>query len=169
MRTTTRLAIVVGLLLSASGLLLQAGMPPRDRQAGTAAARAGGSETSAASLRQRMPELMEQAGVQGVQIAVISGGTAAWHASFGLANAETKAPVTDASVFEAASLSKPVFAYAVLTLVDAGLNRPGHAHLEVPAGPVRRGRRRPARRRSRRGTSSATSRDFPTGERAATP
>ncbi len=121
MRTTTRLAIVVGLLLSASGLLLQAGMPPRDRQAGTAAARAGGSETSAASLRQRMPELMEQAGVQGAQIAVIGGGTAAWHASFGLANAETKAPVTDASVFEAASLSKPVFAYAVLTLVDAGL------------------------------------------------
>ena len=48
-------------------------------------------------------------------------GRQAWHGSFGLANAETKAPVTDASVFEAASLSKPVFAYAVLTLVDAGL------------------------------------------------
>ena len=63
---------------------------------------------------------MDQAGVQGVQVAVLGNGKTAWHASFGLANAETKAPVTDASVFEAASLSKPVFAYAVLKLVDAG-------------------------------------------------
>ena len=74
-----------------------------------------------ADLRLNIPGLMEQAGVQGAQIAVLSGGKTAWHASYGLANAETNAPVTDASVFEAASLSKPVFAYAVLTLVDAGL------------------------------------------------
>ena len=74
-----------------------------------------------AELRLRIPGLMEQAGVQGAQIAVLSGGKTAWHASFGVANADTKAPVTDTSVFEAASLSKPVFAYAVLTLVDAGL------------------------------------------------
>jgi CubicO group peptidase (beta-lactamase class C family) len=72
-------------------------------------------------LRQRIPELMAQAGVEGLQIAVLSGGEPGWRGSFGLANAETKAPVTDASVFEGASLSKPVFAHAVLTLVDAGL------------------------------------------------
>jgi len=63
---------------------------------------------------------MEQARVPGLQIAVLSNGRIAWHAPFGLANADTKVPVTDASVFEAASLSKPVFAYAVLKLVDAG-------------------------------------------------
>ena len=63
---------------------------------------------------------MQEAGVQGAQIAVLAGGTISWQASFGLANAETKVPVTDASVFEAASLSKPVFAYAVLMLADAG-------------------------------------------------
>ena len=120
MTTATRLAIVSGLLMSASGLLLNAGTPLRDQQTRAVVAQADDTGTLAARLRQRIPELMEQAAVQGAQIAVINGGTTAWHASFGLANAETKAPVTDASVFEAASLSKPVFAYAVLKLVDAG-------------------------------------------------
>ena len=120
--TAIRSAVAVGVVLAASALSLHAGPAARDQQAPVAvAARAEGSESLASRLRQRIPELMEQAGVQGVQIAVLGGGKAGWHGSFGLANAETKAPVTDASVFEAASLSKPVFAYAVLTLVDAGL------------------------------------------------
>jgi len=118
--TAPRLIIVGGLLMSASGLLLHAGTPAREPQAQTARASAGETEALAARLRERIPDLMEQAGVQGAQIAVLGGGTTAWHASFGLANVETKAPVTDASVFEAASLSKPVFAYVVLTLADAG-------------------------------------------------
>jgi len=122
MNTATRLAIVGGLLLSGPGLSLHAGTTIRRQQAQAAiAARAGAADGLVSRLRQRIPELMEQAGVQGVQIAVLSGGKTGWHGSFGLANAETKTPVTDASVFEAASLSKPVFAYAVLTLVDAGL------------------------------------------------
>ncbi|HEX8246773.1 MAG TPA: serine hydrolase domain-containing protein [Pyrinomonadaceae bacterium] len=41
-----------------------------------------------------------------------------WTKGFGVANAETNEPVTDDSVYEAASLSKVVFAYAVLKLVD---------------------------------------------------
>jgi len=100
---------------------LHAGTPPGGEQGQAPAANAKGTDASAVRLRQRIPELMQQAGVQGVQIAVLRGGQTAWHGSFGLANAETRAPVTDASVFEAASLSKPVFAYAVLTLADAGL------------------------------------------------
>jgi CubicO group peptidase (beta-lactamase class C family) len=119
--TATRLVIVGGLALSASGLALNAGTAVAGRQApAAAAARAEAPGSLASRLRERIPELMEQAGVQGVQLAVLSGGKTGWHASFGLANADTKAPVTDASVFEAASLSKPVIAYAVLTLVDAG-------------------------------------------------
>ena len=104
MHTATRLLGIGVVLFTVSGL---------------APTKAG--EPDQADLRLKVPRLMEQAGVQGVQIAVLSGGKTAWHASYGLANAETNAPVTDASVFEAASLSKPVFAYAVLTLVDAGL------------------------------------------------
>ena len=74
----------------------------------------------AARLGRLLPELMEQAAIPGVQLAIVRDGATAWHGAFGLANASTYAPVTDASVFEAASLSKPVFAYAVLKLVDEG-------------------------------------------------
>jgi CubicO group peptidase (beta-lactamase class C family) len=120
--TALRLAIVSGLLMSASGLALHAGTAASDGQAPAAAAsRAEATGSLAWRLRERIPALMEQAVVPGAQIAVLNGGKTAWQASFGLGNAETKAPVTDGSVFEAASLSTPVFAYAGLTLVDAGL------------------------------------------------
>ncbi len=75
---------------------------------------------------------MEQGVVPGVQMALIRDGAIAWAGAFGVANIGTKVPLTDASVFEAASLSKPVFAYAVLKLVDAGqldLDRPLASYL----------------------------------------
>ena len=122
MNIARRLALVCGLVLSVPVLGLLARTPPGAPQAPASPDGKTGVGTAAASdLRSRIPGLMAQAGVQGVQVAVLNGGNTEWHASFGLANADTKAPVTDTSVFEAASLSKPVFAYAVLTLVDAGL------------------------------------------------
>lgn len=69
----------------------------------------------------RIPELMVAARIPGLSIAMIRDGKVAWHRGFGVANAETRAPVTDDTIFEAASLSKPVFAYAVLKLADRGL------------------------------------------------
>ena len=111
------------LKMFAAALMLAVAVAPAAAQTApppppAAKVEAGGA--AASRLRQRIPELMQQAGVPGVQVAVLAGGTVAWRESFGLANAGTKAPVTDASVFEAASLSKPVFAYAVLLLADAG-------------------------------------------------
>ena len=75
----------------------------------------------------RLPNLMEWAGVPGIQIGVVEQGRLSWKGEFGLKNAETKEPVTAQTIFPAASLSKPVFAYAVLKLYDEGLidlNRP---------------------------------------------
>jgi CubicO group peptidase (beta-lactamase class C family) len=71
-------------------------------------------------LERDIPELMKKAGVPGLSIAVIRGGKTAWLHGFGLKEVKTGQPVTGDTVFEAASLSKPVFAYAVLKLVEAG-------------------------------------------------
>jgi CubicO group peptidase (beta-lactamase class C family) len=73
-----------------------------------------------ARLGKDIPALMEKAGVPGLSIAVIRGGKTVWTASFGLRNQETKKPVADDTLFNVGSLSKPVFAYGVLKLVDAG-------------------------------------------------
>ena len=64
--------------------------------------------------------LLEDGIVPGLSVAVVQKGELVWHRGFGVKNAQTKEPVAANTVFEAASLSKPVFAYAVLKLVDAG-------------------------------------------------
>jgi CubicO group peptidase (beta-lactamase class C family) len=71
-------------------------------------------------LQRVVQDLIKRADVPGLSIALIRDGQVMWHHGFGVANADTGQPVSDSSVFEAASLSKPVFAYAVLKLVDAG-------------------------------------------------
>ena len=71
-------------------------------------------------LEQMIPNLMTHADIPGLSIAVIRDAKVIWTRSFGVTNSETKARVNDNTVFEAASLTKPVFAYAVLKLVDSG-------------------------------------------------
>lgn len=78
-------------------------------------------EEAAERLQRQTPVLMANAKVPGLAIALVTDTGLAWQATFGLANARTREPVGPDTVFEAASLSKPVFAYAVLQLVDAGL------------------------------------------------
>ena len=69
---------------------------------------------------QDLPRQMQALGVPGIGIAVVEAGQLAWSRSFGVTRAEGGAPVDDRTLWEAASLSKPVFAYAVLQLVDRG-------------------------------------------------
>jgi len=86
-----------------------------------------GATDPVAALEDSLPALLERADVPGLQVAFIEAGRIAGTGAFGVADAETGRPVTDRTVFEAASLSKPVFAYAVLRLVDRGdweLDRP---------------------------------------------
>jgi CubicO group peptidase (beta-lactamase class C family) len=79
------------------------------------------SPERAAELALAIPALMDSAGVPGLAIAVVADGGVAWSAGFGTRSADSGGEVDEHTVFEAASLSKPVFAYAVLQLVDSGL------------------------------------------------
>jgi len=74
-----------------------------------------------------IPSLMTKARIPGLQIALIRDGRIAWRQGFGVRDTKTGAAVTDETIFEAASLTKPLFAYYVLKLVDQGvlsLDRP---------------------------------------------
>lgn len=72
-------------------------------------------------LETNIPDLMEKARIPGLQVAVVRDGKVVWQKGFGVKNALTGAPVTDEIMFEAASLTKPFFAYAVMKMVDEGL------------------------------------------------
>src|SRR6185369_17885460 len=72
------------------------------------------------SMEKDIPHLMKAADVPGMSAGLIRSGRLVWVHAFGVVNADTNEPVTNKSVFEAASLSKPVFAFAVLKLVDQG-------------------------------------------------
>jgi CubicO group peptidase (beta-lactamase class C family) len=85
-----------------------------------------------ARLGRDLPALMTAADVPGLSLALLRDGNVAWVRAFGVKDSKSKDPVTNETVFEAASLSKPVFAYAVLKLVDAGqldLDRPLNQYL----------------------------------------
>src|SRR5262245_17637393 len=85
-----------------------------------------------ARLEKIIPLLMKEGTVPGLSIALAQNGELTWHRGFGVKNVKTNEPVDDDTVFEAASLSKPVFAFAVLKLVDAGkfdLDKPLNQYL----------------------------------------
>ncbi len=77
-------------------------------------------EATVEQLERDIPDLMKKDGVPGLSIAVIRGGKTAWLHGFGVKEVTTGEAVTGETVFEAASLSKPVFAYGVLKLVEQG-------------------------------------------------
>jgi len=72
----------------------------------------------AQKLGETIPPLLRKALVPGISIAIIEDGRLAWQGCFGSKNADTGEPVKEDTVFEAASMSKPVFAYGLMKLVD---------------------------------------------------
>jgi CubicO group peptidase (beta-lactamase class C family) len=59
--------------------------------------------------------------VPGLSIAVVDDGIVAWQSGFGVTAHGSSASVTADTIFEAASLSKPVTAHVALQMADAGL------------------------------------------------
>ena len=73
--------------------------------------------------------------IPGVAVAIVRDGQLAYHRTFGVTNNVTRAPVTDDTLFEAASITKPVFAFAVMRLAEQGildLDKPLFEYLPFP-------------------------------------
>ena len=118
--------------MAAAGLLLGPGAR-RVAALAPAGSRAASWVPSEALLKD-LPRLLELAMVPGIAVAVLEGGRT-WQRGFGLACREPERPVGSATLFEGASLGKPVFAAVVLRLRDAGvldLDRPLHDYLRLP-------------------------------------
>ncbi|WP_051890134.1 serine hydrolase [Chryseobacterium vrystaatense] len=67
---------------------------------------------------------MKHYNVPGVSIAVIKNSKVIWSKTYGFADVESKTPVNAQTLFQAASMSKPVSSYAALTEVEAGKINP---------------------------------------------
>lgn len=77
--------------------------------------------TALEELKKQISDLMPQHAVPGVSAVVIRDATIVWQWSVGIADGVSKTPVTPDTMFSAGSMSKPVFAYAVMQLCDTGV------------------------------------------------
>jgi CubicO group peptidase (beta-lactamase class C family) len=86
-----------------------------------------GMDQELAGLLDQIPSLLRRARVPGLSLAVIRGGEIQWSGGFGIRDSEAGDSVDASTLFEAASLSKALCAYAALRMLDRGaleLDRP---------------------------------------------
>jgi CubicO group peptidase (beta-lactamase class C family) len=99
-------------------------------------------EAHIAWIREIVPLLMQEFHVPGVSIAIVHNGTIAWAKGFGVRDARDSRAVTTDTVFEAASMSKPILALIAVQLIQEGrldLDKPlvdylGHDYLPDEPG-----------------------------------
>ncbi len=119
-----------------AGLLLATLRPARawPVQASAAGPDAGSRWRPTTDLLQRLPRLLELAEVPGLALGIVEQGRV-WQRGFGRASPAPRERVSTETVFEAVSLGKPLFAYAVLQLWEAGtldLDRPLYDYVPAP-------------------------------------
>src|SRR5678816_3578262 len=115
---------VVAFALVTASALAQAPTPPKGTAARIARIKAGlppaaivkGHAPTYPSLATQMSRYQ----VPGLSIAVVDHGKIVWAEGFGVKSVESKDPVTATTLFQAASISKPVTATATLRLVGKG-------------------------------------------------
>lgn len=79
-----------------------------------------------------IPDLMAKARIPGLSVALIWDGAVVWQKAYGVKNIRTGEPVDENTVFEAASLTKPFFAYLAMMMVEKGelnLDKPLYEYL----------------------------------------
>lgn len=78
---------------------------------------------------------MDSLNIPGLSIAIINDAKTVYHNTFGYKNLATKEKVNDSTLFEGASLSKPLFSYFLLKMVDKAvisLDTPLYTYLPHP-------------------------------------
>lgn len=73
------------------------------------------------ALETLIPKVMRETSVPGCSVVLIRDAKIYWRRGFGVRDAETRQPVDTETVFEAASASKPLFAYVVIKLAEKGV------------------------------------------------
>ena len=93
------------------------------------------STIKSSDLDKRINFLMDSAGIPGASLAILNDKEILYHKVYGVQNIETQKPITEQSIFEGASLSKPIFAYFAMKMVDQGildLDKPMHEYFPHP-------------------------------------
>ena len=104
-------------LAAASGCLVDRGLPPPEPVLRTVS----GGATTVTEFERAVDGSMRKANVSGLSVAIINDRQVIYTRQFGWKDKDAGTRLGDATVFAAASLSKTVFAYVVLLLVDDGL------------------------------------------------
>ncbi len=94
-----------------------------------------GSTIATSVLNKKIDSILAAVKMPGLSIAIINNSEIAYHNTFGFINSETKEAVDKQTIFEGASLSKPIFAYFVMKMVENGkldLDKPLYEYLPHP-------------------------------------
>lgn len=81
----------------------------------------GRTKTSSEQLSKRLQAIVQAEKVTGLSVVVVKNRVIIYQKYFGVKNAATGEPFTDNIVSYAASLTKPLFTYLFLKLVDKGM------------------------------------------------
>lgn len=94
-----------------------------------------GKSLTTTALDAKIDSIVKAVEIPGLSIAIVNKSAVVYHNTFGVVNSKTKEAVTNKTVFEAASLSKPIFAYFVMKMVEEGkldLDKPLYEYLPHP-------------------------------------
>jgi CubicO group peptidase (beta-lactamase class C family) len=80
-----------------------------------------GENITPAQLDLFVQKQMDSLGMPGISIAFINNNKIVYHRTFGVSDVNTRTLVDDATIFEAASMSKTAFTYLVMKMVEKGV------------------------------------------------
>lgn len=94
-----------------------------------------GEQISTTDVDNFITQQMDSLDIPGLSIAIINNGKVVYHNATGISSKTTKEKIDENSIFEAASLSKPVFAYYTMKMAEQwviDLERPLYFYLSQP-------------------------------------